>query len=106
MNPGKGREATAPSIIRKIQIIQRGKEMPPDGGIVLPENVQVEPFFSKGNLDTSLDVGILGGVVRSNGLPSGHTDLNGGHPSLKENLFERILVTEVLSAPLGPEIIK
>jgi hypothetical protein len=53
-----------------------------------------------------LDVGILGGVVRSNGLPSGHTDLNGGHLGLKENLFERILVTKVPSAPLGPKVVE
>jgi hypothetical protein len=53
-----------------------------------------------------LDVGILGGVVRSNGLPSGHTNLNGGHPSLKENLFERVLVIEVPSAPFRPEVVE
>jgi hypothetical protein len=47
VNLGEGQEATAPSIIRKIQIVQRGKEMPPDGGIVLPENVQMKPFLSK-----------------------------------------------------------
>jgi hypothetical protein len=46
--PLEGREATTPSIISEIQIVQRGKEMPPDGGIVLPENVHVKPFFSKG----------------------------------------------------------
>jgi hypothetical protein len=41
-------EATAPSIIKEIQIIQRGEEMPPGGGIVLPENVYAKPFLSKG----------------------------------------------------------
>jgi hypothetical protein len=48
VNLGEEREATAPSIIRKIKIVQRGKEMPPDGGIVLPKNVHVQPFLSKG----------------------------------------------------------
>jgi hypothetical protein len=48
VNPGEGREATASSIIRSIQIVQRRKEMPPDGGIVLPENVHVQPFLYKG----------------------------------------------------------
>ncbi len=48
VNPEEGGEATTPSIIREIQIVQRGKEMPPDGGIVLPENVQVKPLLSKG----------------------------------------------------------
>jgi len=38
--------------------------------------------------------------VRSNGFPSGHTNFNGGHPCLKEDFFERVLVTEVPSAPL------
>ncbi len=48
VNPREGGEATAPSVIREVQIIQRGKEMPPNGGIVLPENVHVKPFLSKG----------------------------------------------------------
>jgi hypothetical protein len=47
-NPGEGEEATAPSNIRKVQIIHGGKEMPPNGGIVFPENVQVKPFLPKG----------------------------------------------------------
>ncbi len=44
--------------------------------------------------------------MRSNGFPGGHFDLNGGHPSLKEDFFERVLVTEVPLAPLGPEVIE
>ncbi len=44
--------------------------------------------------------------MRSNGLPSGHTDLNRRHPSLQEDLLERVLVTKVPSAPFGPEVIK
>jgi hypothetical protein len=40
-NPGEGREAIAPLIIKKVQIVQRRKEMPPNDGIVLPENVHV-----------------------------------------------------------------
>jgi hypothetical protein len=30
--------------------------MPPDGGIVHPDNVQVKPLFPKGKLNTSLNV--------------------------------------------------
>ncbi len=45
-NPGEGEEATAPSNIIKVQIIHGGKEMPPNGGIVFPENVQVKPLVS------------------------------------------------------------
>jgi len=44
--------------------------------------------------------------VRSNGFPSGHTDFNGGHPGLKEDFFERVLISEVPSAPLGPEVVE
>jgi hypothetical protein len=43
--PLAGREATAPSIIREMQIVQRGKEMPPDGGIILSQNAHVKPLF-------------------------------------------------------------
>jgi hypothetical protein len=39
--PLAGREATTPSIIRKVHKVQRREEMPPNGGIVLPENVHV-----------------------------------------------------------------
>jgi hypothetical protein len=45
--PLAGREASTPSIIREVQIVQRGKEMPPDGGIILSQNIHVEPFFSE-----------------------------------------------------------
>jgi hypothetical protein len=82
VNPGEGREATAPSIIRIIQEVQGGKEMPPNGGIVRSENVQVKPFFSKVKLNATLDVRVSGRAVRSNSLPSGHTDLHRRHPGL------------------------
>jgi hypothetical protein len=46
--PYAGKEATAPSIIRIIQIVQGGgEELPPDGGVVLPEDVHVKPFLSE-----------------------------------------------------------
>ncbi len=44
--------------------------------------------------------------MRFNGLPSGHTNLNDGHPGLNENLFERTLVTKVSSTSLKPEMIE
>ncbi len=44
--------------------------------------------------------------MRSNGLPSGHTDLDRSHPGLGENMLERVKAVEVLSAPLGPEIVE
>ncbi len=39
--PLAGREAAAPSFIRKVHKIQGGKEVPPNGCIVLPKNVHV-----------------------------------------------------------------
>jgi len=45
--PHAGREAAAPSNIKRIQIVQGGKEVPPNGGTVLSQDVLVEPFSSK-----------------------------------------------------------
>jgi hypothetical protein len=45
--PHVGREAIAPSNIRELHKVQRGKEVPPYGGIVLTQNVHVKPLFSK-----------------------------------------------------------
>ncbi len=97
--PGEGEEAAATSLISIIQEVQGGEVMPPDGGIVRPENVQMEPFFPKSKLDTTLNVGVPGRTVGSNSLPSGHTDLNRRHPGLEENFLKRIPVVEVFSAP-------
>jgi hypothetical protein len=80
--------------------------MPPNGGIVLPENVQVQPFLSKRKLNARLDGGVLGGAVRSNGLRSGHTDLDRGNLGLREDLVKRVEAVEVPSAPLRPEIVE
>ncbi len=44
--------------------------------------------------------------MRSNGLPRGHTDLNGGHPGLSEDLLEGILVTKVFPTSFRPEVVK
>jgi hypothetical protein len=44
--------------------------------------------------------------VRSNSLPSGHTDLNRRHLALEEDLLEGVLVTKVPSASFGLEVIK
>ncbi len=41
------REATAPSIIRKVHKVHRREEVPPNGGTVLPENVHMQPFLSE-----------------------------------------------------------
>jgi hypothetical protein len=97
-NPGEGEEAATTSLIRIIQEIQGGEEMPP--------NVQVKPFFPKSNLYTTLNVRVPGRTVGSNSLPSGHTDLNRCHPSLKENFLHRIMVVEVFSTPFRPQMVQ
>ncbi len=103
--PKTGREAAAPSFIRRSKEIQGGKEMPPDGGIVRSHNVHMKPFFFKVRFHASLNVRVLGGLLRSNGLPRGHTDLNGGHPGLGENHGEGVLIIKVFSTSFRPEVV-
>jgi hypothetical protein len=43
--------------------------------------------------------------MRSNGLPRGHTDLNGGHPGLGENRFEGVVIIVMFSASFSLEAI-
>ncbi len=62
--------------------------MPPNGGTVLPQNAPVEPFLSEIKLNFRLNTRILGGIVRSNGFPRGHANLNSGHPGLGEYAFD------------------
>ncbi len=45
--PHMGKEAAAPSFIKKVQIVQGGEEVPPNGGTVHSQNAPVEPFFSE-----------------------------------------------------------
>ncbi len=71
--------------------------MPPDGGTVRPENVKLKPLFSKGELNASLNVRVFGRAVGSNGLPSGHTDLNRRHPGVEENFLKGVVVIEMFS---------
>jgi len=104
--PLAGREATAPSIIRKVKVIQSWEEMPLNGGIVLSQNVHVKPLSSEIGLNASLNIRVLGGPVRSNGLPRGHTDLNGSHPGLSDNFHGGILFTEVFPTSLEPKVVK
>jgi hypothetical protein len=80
--------------------------MPPDGGIVRPENVQVKPLFPKGEFNTKLNVRVLGRTVGSNGLPSGHTDLDRRHPGLEKNFLEGMLAIEMFPAPFRPEMVE
>ncbi len=44
--------------------------------------------------------------MRSNGLPRGHTDLNGSHLGLSDNLNGGVLFTEVFPTSLQPEVVE
>ncbi len=80
--------------------------MPPNGGIVRLENVQVKPFFPKSNLNTTLNGRVPSGTVGSNSLPSGHTDLNRRHPGLPEDFFQGVMIVEVFSTPFRPKVVQ
>ncbi len=73
--PLAGREVTAPSVIREIEEIQGGKQVPQNGRPTLPKEVAVNPFSLKGFFDTTLNVLISILARRSNGLSGGHADL-------------------------------
>jgi hypothetical protein len=79
--------------------------MPPNGGIVRLENVQMKPFFSKGELNAELSVRVPGRTARSNGLPGGHTDLNRRHPGVEKDFAEGVLIIIMFSTSFRPEII-
>ncbi len=80
--------------------------MPPDGGIIRPQNDHMQPFFSKRKLNAKLSVWALGLTVRSNGLPGGHTDLNRRHPSVKEDFVKGVLIIKMFPASFRPQIVE
>jgi len=49
------RGAIAPSIIIRKGEVQRREEMPPNGGIVIPEDIQMQPFSLKSKLNSILN---------------------------------------------------
>jgi hypothetical protein len=53
--PHAGREATAPSIVIRKREVQRREETPPNGGVVTPEDIQMQPFIPKGKLNSILN---------------------------------------------------
>jgi len=99
VNPFRGREATAPSVIRKIREVQRREEAPPNGGAITPKDVHMEPFRSKGELNPSLLSRVIDRLRGPNGLP-------GGHPGLREDFVDGVAIVEVLTASLGPKVVK
>jgi hypothetical protein len=81
-NLEKGKEATTPSSIKKIQEVQGGQEAPHDGGAIIPKDAYVTPFRPKGLINPSLNTRFSGGPKGVDGLQSGHPNLNGSHPGL------------------------
>jgi hypothetical protein len=105
VNPFRGREAIAPSVIRKIREIQRREEAPPDGGAITPKDVHMKPFRSKGELNPSLHSRVIDRPRGPDGLPGGHVDFDGGHPGLREDFVDGVAVVEVLTASFGPKVV-
>jgi hypothetical protein len=66
----------------------------------------VKPFNLKGFFNTTLSVLVPVLSRGSNGFPGGHTDLSRSLPSLKQDSFEGVMVIEVPTASLRPEIVK
>jgi hypothetical protein len=61
------------------------------------------PFRPKGLINPSLNTRVPGGPKGINGLPSGHPNLNGSHPSLLKDFLRGILIIEMLLASLRPK---
>jgi hypothetical protein len=103
--PCVGREATTPSIIRKIEKIQGGEQAPQNGILALPKDVAVKPFSPKGLLNANLMLMLPTLIRRFDDPPGGHANLGRGLPRLKENPLERVLAIEVFTTSFGPELI-
>jgi len=104
--PLAGREATAPSIIIEIREVQWREETSPNGGVVTPKYIQMQPFRFKSKLNPILDVKVFVGPGGSDGLPGGLADFDSGHPGLLEHFVEGVAVVKVLTTPLGPKVVQ
>lgn len=61
------------------------------------------PLCLKGLVDPILNIRLPGGLEGIGGFPSGHFDLDGGHPSFLKNVPEGILAIKMLLTSFGPE---
>jgi hypothetical protein len=105
VNPFRGREAIALSVIRKIREVQRREEAPPKGGAITPKDVHMKPFRSKSELNPSLHSRVIDRPRGPDRLPSGHADFDGGHLGLREDFVDGVVIVEVLTASLGPKVV-
>jgi hypothetical protein len=69
-------------LLNKIQEVQRGHKVPLDDGKFLPKKVQSTPFHPKGLIHSNLNARFPGGPKGVDGFPSGHLNLDDGHPCL------------------------
>jgi hypothetical protein len=104
--PFAGREAIAPSVIRKIEKVQGGEQAPGNGSLALPKYLAVKPFSLKSLLYANLIVLIPILVRGPDGLPSGDANLSRGLPRLEQDPLEGVLVVEMLAASFGPEVVE
>jgi hypothetical protein len=74
--------------LMKVQEIQKGQEAPHNGNAILPKDIQMAPFRLKGLIDPIMNTRLMGGLEGVDGSPSGHPNLNNGHPSLRRTLRE------------------
>jgi hypothetical protein len=63
----------------------------------------MRPFRPTGLINPSLNIRFQGGLKGVDGLPSGHPNLNGSHPSLLKDFPRGILVIKVLSTSFQPK---
>jgi hypothetical protein len=63
----------------------------------------VAPFRLKGLINPILNTRVPGGSKGINGLPSGHSNLNGSNPGLLKDFPRGILVIKMLPASLCPK---
>jgi hypothetical protein len=61
------------------------------------------PFRLKDLINLSLNTRVPGGPKGINGLPSGHSNLNGSNPGLLKDFPRGILVIKMLPASLRPK---
>jgi hypothetical protein len=54
-------------------------------------------------INPSLNIRVPGGLKGINGLPSGHSNLNGNNPGLLKDFLRGILVIKMLPASLRPK---
>jgi hypothetical protein len=87
--------------LNRIHEIQRGQEAPHNGNTFLPKDVQMTPLHLKGLIDPNMDTRLLGGLEGVSGFPSGHPEIDGGHPGLLENVSKGVLVVKMLPASFG-----